>query len=106
MTFKPTIWRPIAAGLGVINFVAMAFASAAAEPMHAGTHAVLALAFAYWAQRLKPVMGASEQEARLESLEAELGNVRGELSEAQERLDFAERMLAQGVEARRVNPER
>jgi len=35
-----------------------------------------------------------------------MSNVRRELSEAQERLDFAERMLAQGQESRRVGPER
>jgi hypothetical protein len=31
--------------------------------------------------------------------------VRGELNEVQERLDFAERLLAQGRETRRVEPE-
>jgi hypothetical protein len=39
-------------------------------------------------------------------LEAELGGVRGELGEVQERLDFTERMLAQRDEVRRVEPER
>ena len=37
-------------------------------------------------------------ESRIESLEHELGSVRQELSEAQERLDFTERLLARGRE--------
>src|SRR2546425_7002122 len=37
--------------------------------------------------------------------EAEVSKLRQELSEAQERLDFAERLLAQGPEARRVRSE-
>ena len=44
--------------------------------------------------------------ARLEVLEVEMGNLRQELSETQERLDFAERLLAQRAEPRRVGPER
>jgi len=47
-----------------------------------------------------------ELAAGLEALEIEVGQLRQELSEAQERLDFAERMLAQEPEPRRVNPER
>jgi hypothetical protein len=42
---------------------------------------------------------------RLEALEGEMSNLRQELSEAQERLDFAERVLAQRPEMRRVGPE-
>lgn len=34
-----------------------------------------------------------------------MGSLRRELSELQERLDFAERVLAQGPESRRVGPE-
>ena len=108
MTFKPAIWYPIAVVLSVINLVAVGFAAVPAEPLHATTHAALALAFGLWAQRLRqgPPRG-SELQAGLEALEAlegEVGNLRGELSETQERLDFAERLLAQGVEARRVGP--
>jgi len=43
---------------------------------------------------------------RLEAFEVELGKLRRELSETQERLDFVERRLVQGSEARRVPPER
>ena len=52
MTFKPAIWRPIAIVLSVINLVAAAFAAGSAEPLHAGVHVALGLAFGLWAQRL------------------------------------------------------
>jgi hypothetical protein len=109
MTFKPAIWYPIAVVLSVVNVAAAGFAARSAEPWHATTHAVLALAFGLWAQRLRqsrPGPGGSEFQGRLEALEGEVGKLRQELSEAQERLDFAERLLAQGAEARRVGPQR
>jgi len=108
MTFKPAIWYPIAVVLSVINLVGVGFA---AEPWHAATHAALAVAFGLWAQRLRQGPGrrgpgGSELQAGLEALEAEVSELRQELSETQERLDFAERLLAQGAEARRVGPQR
>lgn len=105
MTFKPAIWYPIAVVLSVINVAGVWFA-APAEPWHATIHAGLALAFAVWALRLRPGPGGSELPARLEVLEVEVSKLRQELSETQERLDFAERLLAQRPEARRVGPER
>ena len=106
MTFKPAIWHPIAVTLSVINLVGVGLAAGAAEPWHAAGHAALALAFGLWAQRLRPGPGRGDLEARLEALEFEVSGLRQELSEAQERLDFAERLLAQGAEVRRVGPER
>ncbi len=113
MTFKPAIWYPIAVVLSVINLVGVGLA---AGPVHATTHAALALAFGLWAHRLRQSPGGSELQARLEGLEAEVSrlealeaqvsNLRQELSEAQERLDFAERLLAQRPETRRVGPQR
>ena len=41
-------------------------------------------------------------EDRVEALEHDLGTVRQELTEAQERLDFAERLLARTEEARQL----
>ena len=41
-------------------------------------------------------------EERVEALEQELGTLRQELTEAQERLDFAERLLARSEEARQL----
>ena len=69
-------------------------------------HAALGLAFGLWAQRLRQGPAGSELEARLEALEGEVSNQRQELSETQERLDFAERLLAQEPETRRVGPQR
>jgi hypothetical protein len=116
MTFKPAIWRPIAAVLSVINLVGVGFAAGAAEPWHAAGHAALALAFGLWAQRLRQGPGGSELQgrlealeelqARLETLEGDVSMMRQELSETLERLDFAERLLAQGPETRRVDPQR
>jgi hypothetical protein len=105
MTFKPRVWQPIAIGLSAINLAAVGFAAGAAEPWHAAVHAGLAVAFGVWAQRLRPGSRGGGQEERLELLEEEMGNVRRELSETQERLDFAERLLAQRTEPHRVGPD-
>jgi hypothetical protein len=105
MTFKPGIWQPIAVVASGINLLAVGYAAGMTEPLHASVHAVLALAFAGWAQRLgrrSPPSG--EREDRLDRVEDELSALRQELSEAQERLDFTERLLAQRPE-RRVGPE-
>ncbi len=109
MTFKPTIWYPIAAVLSGLNLVAVGFAVGPGEPWHAMTHAGLALGFGLWAQRLRERRRKNELPTppeALEALEADLNRLREELSETQERLDFAERMLAQGAEQRRMGPER
>jgi membrane protein implicated in regulation of membrane protease activity len=98
MTFKPSIWFPIAALLSGLNIVAVWFAARPGETWHATLHAVLAVAFAYWAQRLRQrateAARASTDEG-LGVLEGEMGTLRQELAETQERLDFAERMLVQ-----------
>ena len=110
MTFKPAIWCPIAIVLSGLNLVGVGLAAGAAEPWHAGIHAALGLAFGLWAQRLQSgtsaTTGAVDQDARVSALEAELGDMRRELSETQERVDFTERLLAQAQDARRVDPPR
>jgi hypothetical protein len=110
MKFKPALWQPVAIGLSAINLVAVGFAAAAAEPVHAAIHSGVALAFALWAQRMRqrPGVGGGDLDVqdRLEGLEAEMSGLKGELGEVQERLDFAERVLAQGAEARRLGPDR
>jgi hypothetical protein len=111
MTFKPTTWYPIAIVLSIANVAAVAFATGA---VHTTSHAVLALAFGLWAQQLRQKIrkttGSDELQSgdtleRLDALEAETSTLRRELGEAQERLDFAERLLAQRQEPRRVGPE-
>jgi len=111
MTFKRAIWYPIAVVLSVVNLAGVIVY--AAQPWHAAAHAALAVAFGLWAQRLRQGPGGtelhgparSELEARLEAFEAEVSKLRQELSETQERLDFAERLLARGPEAHRVRPQ-
>jgi len=113
MTFNPTRWYPIAAVVAILNVVAAGFAAAATEPVHAGTHAALALAFGLWAQHLRSRRGereigsgevggelASDVQAGLAALEAEVSRLRQEVSDVAERVDFAERLLARGPEKR------
>jgi hypothetical protein len=106
MTFKPAIWYPIAVALSVLNVIGVWFAVRPVEPLHATTHAVLAVAFGLWAQRLRQGPRGGELQAGLEALEIEMSTLRQELGETQERLDFVERMLAQGPEPRRVDQQR
>ena len=99
MTFKPKIWQPIAVVLSAVNLVAVGFAAGAAEPYHAAVHAALALGFGLWAQRLwrrpQPRDEPGELQSGLEDLQFEVSNLRADLNEMQERLDFTERVLAQ-----------
>jgi hypothetical protein len=106
MTFKPAIWHPVALVLSALNMVGVGLAAGAAEPLHAGIHAAVALAFWTWGERLREGRGKTGELPRLEALEFEVTQLRRELGEAQERLDFTERMLAQGLEARRVDAAR
>lgn len=117
MTLKPTTWYRIAVALTVLNLVGGGFAVGAAEPEHAAIHAVFAVGFWLWARRLRHRFGESasnsesegeiesDSESRLEALSDEVNNLRRELNETQERLDFAERMLAR-PDARRADPQR
>jgi hypothetical protein len=115
MTFKPAIWYAIAVVLSVLNLIGAGFAVGQAQMPHAAIHVVLAFAFGAWARRLRQRPSGSEPQAgvaaldtleALQRLEAEVSQLRHELTETQERLDFAERLLAQGSEARRVGQQR
>ena len=106
MTFKPRIWYPIAAVLSLLNVGAVWFAALPGEPLHATVHATLALAFGLWAQRLRQRTLGGEDSAQVEELELENNDLRLELAEAKERLDFAERVLAQAPETRVKDKER
>jgi hypothetical protein len=107
MTFKPSTWYPIAVALSAINLLAAGWAMSASEMPHSAVHVALALGFGYWARRLRPAGAgavAGDVEARIELLEADLSQLRHELNETQERLNFAERVLAQVSDTRRVEP--
>ena len=115
MTFKPSLWHPIAIVLSAINLLGAGAALQAEEGWHAALHVVLAIGFGYWARHLRPGHPRGGRQARLEELEAGMGNLdaleaemtrlREELGETQERLDFTERMLAQRPDPRRLDPE-
>ncbi len=102
MTVKPAVWHPISIALSAINLVGLGLAAGATEPLHAGVHAVLALAFGAGAWRLRRGPGGLDELAGLNAVDAEIESLRQELIETQERLDFAERVLAQRVEVPRV----
>jgi hypothetical protein len=109
MTFKPAIWYPIAIILSALNLVGVGFAAGEAQALHAAGHATLALAFGLWSQRMRRAPRGGEFPIPLEAfegLEAEVSRLRDDLAETQERLDFTERLVVQGQEARRVGPER
>jgi len=112
MTFKPKIWFPIAAVLSAANVASVYIAAAPGEAWHATLHGALAAAFAVWAQRLyarlragapagDPAQVSAPVQHQLAAFNDEMDQLRLELSETQERLDFAERMLAQSREQRR-----
>jgi hypothetical protein len=110
MTFNPRFWHPAALALCAINLVGVGQAAAVAEPWHAGIHAVLGVAFWSWAQRLRERRRSGEERSgeegelsRFDALELEVGQLRRELGEAQEQLDFTKRVLAQKLEAKRQN---
>ena len=106
MTFKPAIWFPIAVASIIINLVGLGYAVRADEPAHAMIHGVLAVGFWLWARRLRSGPPGGERASGLEAIEGEVSRLRQELTETQERLDFAERLLAQGSHARRQDSQR
>lgn len=109
MALNPRVWYPIAVGAAVVNLVAVPFFMGA----HSAMHAVLAVGFGLWAQRLRQREargdqlqvegGTTEQlQAGFEALETEMSRLRQELAETQERVDFVERVLARSQEADRL----
>jgi hypothetical protein len=107
MTFKPAFWAPAAWVLALVNLGATWFAARAAEPWHAAVHAALAVAFALWAERLRRRL-VRGNDASLANLRQQLDDMqaesRGQVEELAERLDFAERLLAQERVKQGVKP--
>jgi hypothetical protein len=107
---KTRFWNAVLVLLSAGNLVSVWFAAQPGEPWHATTHAALALAFGLWAQgRMRPKeaglrAGALDKgsEGEIAALQDEAGEVRRELGEVQERLDFAERLLSQAREGDRL----
>jgi hypothetical protein len=111
MRFKPTFWFPVAAIACGVNLV-WAWVAARTDGAHALAHFVATLGFGLWAVTLRSQLKSEhpapppELPAGFEALEAEMNDLRQQLIETQERLDFTERMLAQRLEADRVKQDR
>lgn len=95
MALNPKFWQPVTAVLSAANLVAVWFAAGPGEPLHASIHAALAVGFALGAQRLGMRRRASVDESLSVEILEELPVLRSEVAELTERLDFAERLLAQ-----------
>lgn len=110
MSSKTRFWNGVLVFLSAVNLGAVWFAAQPGEAWHATVHAGLALGFGLWAQRRMglagpgPAMPALERtgEAETAALRDEVEDVRHELGEMQERLDFTERLLTQAREGERL----
>ena len=107
---KARFWNTVLVVLSAVNVVSVWFAARPGEPWHATIHAALALGFGLWAERRMRAGEARWQTDALDTgsgvetpaLRDEVGDMRRELGEVQERLDFAERLLSQSREADRA----
>ena len=107
MKFPPRIWNPIAWVLCAANVGAVWFAAVPAEPLHATSHAFLAVLFGLWAQRLaarQRPLGAGDADAqllqRLDALERIERTVESTAIEV-ERISEANRFMSRLLEERR-----
>ena len=109
----PTFWRRMAIVLSVVNVAGAGFAIASSEAWHSAVHVSLALVFAFAATRLKEGATGSlasmqqqldDDAAVLEETQAKLAMQSTQLAELQERVDFAERMLAQARDRMKLGP--
>lgn len=102
MKFRSPAWRPVAYILSGLNVLGAGFALAGGEPMHAGAHVTVALAFGFWSERLRLRARRVESDVQLDEVEAVVGDLRAELAETQDRMDFVERLLARDPESHRL----
>src|SRR5215212_1938304 len=86
---------PVAVAWGVLNLVGAGFALRYGETGHAAIHAVLALAFGVWAQRLQRRTDTTVFDERIATLQEENAELRRKLSETQDGLTFAEQLLGE-----------
>ena len=100
MRFKHRAWIPVAWILSLGNLVAVWFAAEPAEPWHATIHALLAVAFALGAQRLATRRRVVTESDRLQD---SVEGIQPRLEELEERVDFAERLLAKQRDADRLD---
>ena len=111
MTIKT--WRRLASVASVFNVAGAGFAIAAGEGWHAGIHVSLALGFGFAAQRLAQLerkatpdniqQQLDAQAAALDEAKNALSLQAKQLAELEERVDFAERMLAQARDRQKLS---
>ena len=100
--FKPTTKFQILFWLSALNLIFLGYALP--NVLHAAGHGLLVLGFGLWARRVwrdsrggleeaRPEAPGSDNEERFADLGDEVSELRRQLSETQERLDFAERLL-------------
>jgi hypothetical protein len=113
MWFKHRAWIPVAWLLSLGNLAAVWFAARPAEPWHATTHALLAVLFALGARRLMARQRAGAPDERsphaidqAEHSERTIDGMQAQLLELEERVDFAERLLAKQRESDRLGEPR
>lgn len=101
MWFKNRGWIPVAWLAAAVNLGAVWFAAAPGEPMHATLHAALAVGFGLGARHLRARQRAVLQDQQLQEaldenayLEATAETMQARVRELEERVDFAERLLA------------
>ncbi|HEX4575393.1 MAG TPA: hypothetical protein VH158_09690 [Gemmatimonadales bacterium] len=110
MWFKSRAWIPIAWVLSFANAI-FVLTVGNGQPAHAAGHALLAILFAFGALRLSARQGRdplkSEERQMLEDLQTRLGeltDLQRRVVELEDRVDFAERVLAQRREGQRLGP--
>ena len=110
MWFKSRVWIPIAWVLSLVNLY-FVFTVGPGQAAHATGHAALAVLFGLGAQRLAARRRSdpltSDERQVLEDLQArvgELADLQRRVAELEERVDFAERVLAQQREGQRLGP--
>ncbi len=107
--FKHRAWIPIAWLLSLGNLGAVWFAAQPAEPWHATGHALLAVLFALGARHLMARQRADAQSEHSpdaidrEQAQRTIDGMQAHLAELEERVDFAERLLAKQRDADRLD---
>ena len=109
MRFKHRAWIPIGWLAAVGNLGAIWFAALPGEAWHATVHGLLAAGFALGArhltirQRMGALTGQLQETLDLnEHLQRTLEDAESRVNELEERVDFAERMLATERESERL----
>lgn len=111
MRFKNRGWIPIAWLASAVNLGAVWFAAAPGEPMHATVHAALAVGFGLGARHLQNRHRALLQDQQLQEvldenayLEATSETMQARVWELEERVDFADGLLARQIDSPVARP--